>query len=144
MIDPSMTDLMDTSTEVIAKLQNEMANMQSNNEALASRLEMQRGTIQTYERTHEQVKNYLMEQMDTDNIEDETAQEIANILGFELEKEVSFEVSVTFYGSAKIGPGEDAETLIANLNYGMDGGYYSELEFDVEDVQVDNVSISEY
>lgn len=109
-----------------------------------ARIEAQRGTIQTYERQIESVKAYIMDRIAESDFDEDTANNIADILGFELEKEVSFEVTVRFFGSAKIGPGDDAESLITDLNYDMNGGYYNNLEFDVEDVIVDSVDISEY
>ena len=140
MIDPSF----DTHTELV---DNQMTNLQN---ALADALgkidEMtvnSRDAIRGFEYRIESVKSYILEQMTEENIDEETAQEIASILGFELEKEVYFTVTVQISGTARVAPGDDAEGSITNMEFSMHETYYDKLDFDVECVTVTDVDISE-
>lgn len=140
MIDPSF----DTHTELV---DNQMTNLQN---ALADALgkidEMtvnSRDAIRGFEYRIESVKSYILEQMTEDNIDEETAQEIASILGFELEKEVYFTVTVQISGTARVAPDDDAEGSITNMEFSMHETYYDKLDFDVECVTVTDVDISE-
>lgn len=140
MIDPSF----DTHTELV---DNQMTNLQN---ALADALgkidEMtvnSRDAIRGFEYRIESVKSYILEQMTEENIDEETAQEIASILGFELEKEVYFTVTVQISGTARVAPDDDAEGSITNMEFSMHETYYDKLDFDVECVTVTDVDISE-
>ena len=142
MIDPSMTDLIDTSPEVIASFQRDLAQARGKIDEMTVAAANYRDTIRGFEYRIESVKSYIIEQMTKDNIDEETAQDIASILGFELEKEVFFTVTVQISGTARVAPDEDAESLITNMEFSMHDNYNS-LDFDVDDVNITDVDISE-
>lgn len=143
MIDPSMTDLMDTSTEVKESFLRGVDVARGKIDEMTVAAANYRDAIRGFESRIESVKSYIVEQMTADNIDEETAQDIASILGFELEKEVYFTVTVQISGTARIAPDDDAEGSITNMEFSMNDTYYNKLDFDVEDVNVTDVDISE-
>lgn len=60
---------------------------------------------------------WTMEALDQREISQTNAEEIADICGFELTKEVEVEVSVTYYITVQVGPGEDAEDFINDIDF---------------------------
>lgn len=147
MIDPSF----DTQTMPPRELvDNQMTNLQNAlSEALGKIDEMTvaaanyRDAIRGFEYRIESVKSYIIEQISQNDFDEDAANEIASILGFELEKEVYFTVTVQISGTARIAPDEDAEGSITNMEFSMNDTYYNKLDFDVEDVNVTDVDISE-
>lgn len=60
---------------------------------------------------------WTMENLENRAINDEQAQELAEIGGFELIKEVEAEVSVTYYLTIEVPAGEDAESIINDIDF---------------------------
>ena len=60
---------------------------------------------------------WTMENLENRLINDEQAQELAEIGGFELIKEVEAEVSVTYYLTIEVPAGEDAESIINDIDF---------------------------
>ena len=143
MIDPSF----DTHTQLVdnqmTNLENALSNALGRIDEMTVAAANYRDAIRGFEFRMESVKSYIIEQMTEDNIDEETAQEIASILGFELEKEVYFTVTVQISGTARVAPGDDAEGSITNMEFSMHETYYDKLDFDVECVTVTDVDISD-
>ena len=60
---------------------------------------------------------WTMENFENGNITEEQATELSEIGGFELTKEVEAEVTVTYYITLQLPAGEDAETVINDIDF---------------------------
>lgn len=127
---PTMQDL----EKKVAELENTVAEL--NNSLIASR-----SLLSISQSNAERLKNFLVSNMDcgTDFVD---PFDIANIMGFELTKEYYFDVTVRFTGTVMGSPGQDLEEFIENMNFEMNDRY-SDTEFSVDDIIVDNVDIDE-
>lgn len=82
---------------------------------------------------------WTMENLENDSITEEQAIELSDIGGFELTKEVEVEVNVTYYITLQLPPGEDAESVVNDIDFDA-------ITYDVDTVthissSVDNISI---
>ena len=60
---------------------------------------------------------WTMEALESREISETNAEEIASICGFELTKEVEVQVSVTYYITLQVPAGEDAEEIINDIDF---------------------------
>lgn len=60
---------------------------------------------------------WTMENLENQNITEEQAIELSDIGGFELTKEVEATVSVTYYITLQLPAGEDAESIINDIDF---------------------------
>lgn len=60
---------------------------------------------------------WTMEALESREISETNAEEIASICGFELTKEVEVQVSVTYYITLQVPVGEDAEEIINDIDF---------------------------
>ena len=58
-----------------------------------------------------------MNALEENSITETSAEEIAEICGFELSKEVEVEVSVTYTMTVNVGPNEDVEDIVNNIDF---------------------------
>lgn len=65
----------------------------------------------------ESLRDWTVENLENGAITDEQAQELAEIGGFELTKEVEAEVSVTYYITLNVPAGESAEDIINDIDF---------------------------
>ena len=60
---------------------------------------------------------WTMNALEENSITETSAEEIAEICGFELIKEVEVEVTVTYNFTVNVGPNEDAESIIGDIDF---------------------------
>ena len=60
---------------------------------------------------------WTMNALEENSITEASAEEIAEICGFELIKEVEVEVTVTYNFTVNVGPNEDAESIIGDIDF---------------------------
>ena len=60
---------------------------------------------------------WTMEALESREISETNAEEIASICGFELTKEVEVQVNVTYYITLQVPAGEDAEEIINDIDF---------------------------
>jgi len=82
---------------------------------------------------------WTMENLESNDITEEQATELADIGGFELSKEVEVEVNVTYYITLQLPPGEEAEDVINDIDFDA-------ITYDIDKVthvssSVDNIDI---
>lgn len=65
----------------------------------------------------ETLREWTMENLENGNITEEQAVELSEIGAFELTKEVEAEVTVTYYLTLEVPAGEDAESLINDIDF---------------------------
>ncbi len=91
----------------IAELEQHIQNVTQRSYNLLSNLNSMRDAMQTW----------TLEALETREISDVNAEEIAEICGFELTKEVEAEVSVTYYITVQVPAGENAEDIINDIDF---------------------------
>lgn len=82
---------------------------------------------------------WTMENLEKRLINDEQAQELAEIGGFELIKEVEAEVSVTYYLTIEVPAGEDAESIINDIDFdaiAYDTDHVTHVSSNVTDIDI--------
>lgn len=85
------------------------------------------------------LREWTMENLENRAINDEQAQELADIGGFELTKEVEAEVSVTYYMSLEVPVNVDPEEVINNIDFDAivyDIDYVTHLSSSVNDIDI--------
>lgn len=60
---------------------------------------------------------WTMDNLENNNITEEQATELSEIGGFELTKEVEVEVNVTYYITLQLPAGEDAESVVNDIDF---------------------------
>jgi hypothetical protein len=65
----------------------------------------------------EAMKEWTFEALEAREISETNAEEIAEIMGFDLTKEVEVEVSVTYTMTVNVGPNEDVETIVHDIDF---------------------------
>ena len=90
-------------------------------------------------RIKDQMKEWTLEALQCNDINENHAEEIAMIVGFELETEVEVEVSVTYYITVNVPVGEDAEDIIGEIDF--DAVTYDSDKITHVSSSVDNISI---
>ncbi len=63
------------------------------------------------------LQEWTMENLENGNITEEQATELSEIGSFELTKEVEAEVNVTYYITLQVPAGEDAESIINDIDF---------------------------
>jgi cysteinyl-tRNA synthetase len=85
------------------------------------------------------LREWTIENLENRAINDEQAQELADIGGFELTKEVEAEVSVTYYMSLEVPVNVDPEEVINNIDFDAivyDIDYVTHLSSSVNDIDI--------
>ena len=85
------------------------------------------------------LREWTIENLENRAINDEQAQELADIGGFELTKEVEAEVSVTYYMSLEVPVNVDPEDVINNMDFDAivyDIDYVTHLSSSVNDIDI--------
>ena len=65
----------------------------------------------------ESMKEWTLEALSARDISETNAEEIAEIMGFELTKEVEVEVTVTYNITMQVPHDEDAEDIVSNIDF---------------------------
>ena len=63
------------------------------------------------------MQEWTLEALENSQISQSNAEEIAEIVGFELTKEVEVEVTVTYYMTLQVPAGEDAESIVSDIDF---------------------------
>lgn len=92
-------------------------------------------TVESYQRSIRQVREFLTEKIANDEIGTDVAQEIAELLGFELSTTYNIEFVVRYTTSISVPLGADAPSeydFEANIDYNGDGDVEAE-DYNIED-----------
>jgi hypothetical protein len=65
----------------------------------------------------ESMQEWALNELENGQITESQAEEIAEIMGFDLVKEVEVEVTVTYNFTVNVGPNEDAESIINDIDF---------------------------
>jgi hypothetical protein len=65
----------------------------------------------------ESMKQWTINELESNEITSEQAEAIAEICGFELSKEVEVQVNVTYYITVEVPAGEEAEDIINDIDF---------------------------
>lgn len=68
-------------------------------------------------RMRNEMQEWTLEQLDDDSLTESQAEEIANICGFELSKEVEVEVTVQYSITVNLPHGEDIQNIIHDIDF---------------------------
>lgn len=144
MISPEMAvDIVTPYPPTMQELEKKVAELEERNKDLQDSLSYYRTTVAAYERKVESLRDYVISEMNDSDFDGDAAENIADIMDFNLTKEYYFSVTVQFTGTVDIKPGEDVEDIISNMNYDMSDSYHTNVDFQLDDVTVDNVEIDE-
>lgn len=91
----------------IADLEQQLTNAQQRNYTMSS----------NYNQLVEGMQAWTMEALEQREISETNAEEIAEICGFELTKEVEVEVNVTYYLTVQVPAGETAEDIVNDIDF---------------------------
>lgn len=91
----------------IADLEQQLTNTQQRNYTMSS----------NYNQLVEGMQAWTMEALEQREISETNAEEIAEICGFELTKEVEVEVNVTYYLTVQVPVGETAEDIVNDIDF---------------------------
>ena len=65
----------------------------------------------------DKMHEWTMNELENNGITESQAEEIAEICGFELSKEVEVEVTVTYTMTVNVGPNEDVESIVNDIDF---------------------------
>ena len=65
----------------------------------------------------EAMQEWTLTELENNGITESQAEEIAGICGFELSKEVEVEVTVTYNLTVNVGPNEDVESIVNDIDF---------------------------
>lgn len=85
----------------------------------------------------------LKEALAQEEIEPDVAQTFADIFGISLKREYEFCVTVEFTFTAELGKDDDPDSVADNLSFSVESGYYSDVEIDNTDYNVQDTSYTE-
>lgn len=74
-------------------------------------------TAAELQRLRDNMQEWTFNQLSNSDITESQAEEIKDICGFELTKEVEVEVTVTYSMTVNIGPDEDVESIVDNIDF---------------------------
>ena len=102
-------------------LRDELAKAVIKNEQLEKALEISREQARSNARqintTTEAMQEWTMEEFTNGQLTESQAEEIAEIIGFELTKEIEAEVTVVYSITLQVPAGEDAESMINDIDF---------------------------
>jgi hypothetical protein len=87
----------------------------------------------------ETLREWTVENLENGAINDEQALELAEIGGFNLTKEVEAEVTVTYYLTVEVPAGEDAESIINDIDFdaiAYDTDHVTHVSSNVTDIDI--------
>lgn len=90
-------------------------------------------------RMRNEMHEWTMEALEDQTITESNAQEIADICGFELTKEVEAEVNVTYYITLQVPAGQDAESIINDIDFDAityDSDYVTHVSSSVDNIDL--------
>lgn len=152
MIDPSMTDVLlsdetpislPMAVDKIKARDEKIKELEGINKDLNDSVSYWRTIVAAYESKVERIRDYVISEMNDSDFDEDAAQTIADIMNFSLAKEHYFTVTVQFSGTVEVSPGEDAEEIISNMQYDMNDSYYTDVDFQLDDVSVESVDIEQ-
>ena len=81
-------------------------------------------------------ENALKQYVSDNEIDVDVARDLADYFGIELAREVQFCVQVEYTFTVELPLDEDADSVVANLNFSVDTGWGQEFDIDEYDAQV--------
>jgi hypothetical protein len=127
----TMLDLINKKDELITRLQDEVS-LQS---ARLTNMRLERGNLIN------ELKSYVIESIGNDEMSDTVAETIAQICDFELTTEVTATVTVTYEIQMSVPVGEDAESMIQDIDFETvtyNSDYISWFNADVGHISIDS------
>lgn len=91
----------------------------------------------------EEFEESLKEALAQEEIDAEVAQTFADIFGISLKREYEFCVTVEFTFTAELGQDDDVDSVVDNLSFSVESGYYSDVEIDNTDYNVQDTSYTQ-
>ena len=85
--------------------------------ALEAARDINRSNASTINRITDRMQEWTVKEFGDGGITEEQAQEIANLVGFDLTKEVEAEVTVTYNITLQVPAGENAEDIINDIDF---------------------------
>ena len=85
----------------------------------------------------------LKEALAQEEIEADVAQTFADIFGISLKREYEFCVTVEFTFTAELGQDDDVDSVVDNLSFSVESGYYSDVEIDNTDYNVQSTDYTQ-
>ena len=74
-------------------------------------------TAANLQKMRDDMHEWTMSALESEDISETHAEEIAEICGFELTKEVEVEVTVTYSMTVNVGPNEDVESIVSDIDF---------------------------
>lgn len=143
MISPEMAvDIVSPYPPTMQELERKVEELENQLSSLNNSLEFYRSSLNAIESRRDRLKEFVISNLENDSDFEDVAQDIAAIMAFDLTKEYYFDVTVRFTGVIEGSPGQDLEEFIENMHFDM-SDRYSDIEFSVDDITVDNVDIQE-
>jgi hypothetical protein len=127
----TMLELINKKDEIIARLQDEVS-LQS---ARLNNMRSERNNLIN------EVKSYVIESVSNDEMSDTVAETLAQICDFELTTEVTATVTVTYEIQMSVPVGEDAESMIQDIDFETvtyNSDYISWFNADVGHISIDS------
>ena len=144
MISPQMaTDIVTPYPPTMEELDKKVRELWDSNHDLQNSVSYWRTQVVEYQSMVEGVRNYIISEMKNSDFDEDAAQTIADIMNFSLAKEHYFTVTVRFSGTVEVKPGDDAEEIISNMNFEMEDSYHTDVDFQLDDVTVENTEVEE-
>ena len=144
MISPQMaTDVVSPYPPTMQELEKKVEELEGINKDFGDSVSYWRTGVAEYEKKVERLRDYIVEEMKNSDFDEDTAQTIADIMNFSLAKEHYFTVTVRFSGTMEVNPGDDAEEVISNMHFEMEDSYHTDVDFQIDDVSVEEVDIQE-
>lgn len=86
-------------------------------EAHATIVQRDYSTKAALQTIRDEMQRWTFEALESGSITETEAEEISNIVGFELYKEVEVEVTVTYNITLNVSPNEDAESIVNDIDF---------------------------
>lgn len=103
----ALQEVIQKKDEYVARIQEDLSNQSTR----ATTLQIERGNLIN------EMQNWTMNALEEREISETNAQEIADICGFELTKEVEVEVTVTYNLTLQVPHDEDVESVVNDIDF---------------------------
>ena len=103
--------------------------------ALEAARNINRSNANEMNATRDAIQAWTFEELENGQLTESQSEELADICGFQLVKEVEVEVTVTYSMTVSAGPTDDIEDIINNINFNSID--YDTSVIDLQDVTID-------
>jgi len=103
--------------------------------ALEAARNINRSNANEMNATRDAIQAWTFEELENGQLTESQSEELADICGFQLIKEVEVEVTVTYSMTVSAGPTDDVEDIVNNINFNSID--YDTSVIDLQDVTID-------